>query len=101
VLKTGISLAVIFSFLLTGCGMMRKVDKMKMEMKLMNEQIKSIKESVDLLTAYAVKDRSPNSWTKAVEWYIYIKNSVLMTFTPFLILGNIANGAPWFAGLLL
>jgi hypothetical protein len=35
----------------------------------MHEQIKSMKESVDLLTAYAVKDRSPNSWTKAVKWY--------------------------------
>jgi major membrane immunogen (membrane-anchored lipoprotein) len=37
VLKTGISFMVIFSFLLTGCGMMRKIDNMKADMKLMKE----------------------------------------------------------------
>jgi hypothetical protein len=85
VLKT----MVIFSFLLTGCGMMREIDNMKADMKLMKEQMKSMKESVDLLTAYAVRDHSePNRWTRAVNWYVYLKNSVDMTLVPFVILGR-------------
>jgi hypothetical protein len=101
-LKTGISFMVIFSFLLTGCGMMREIDNIKADMKLMKEQMKSIKESVDLLTAYVEKNLpEPNRWTKTVGWYMYFKNSGALFRTPFLIWDNIVNGHAWYAGIFL
>jgi outer membrane murein-binding lipoprotein Lpp len=35
--KNGISLVVIFGFLLAGCGQLQKVDKMKAEMEARNK----------------------------------------------------------------
>ncbi len=99
-LKTGISFMVIFSFLLTGCGMMREIDNMKADMKLMKEQMKSMKESVDFLTAYVEKNLpEPTRWTKTVGWYTYLKNSVLLLRTPFLIWNNYVNGHDWYVGV--
>ncbi len=65
--------------------------------------MKSMKESVDLLTAYVAKNlpEQNNRWTKTVGWYMYFKNSGALLRTPFLIWDNIASGRNWYAGIFL